>query len=268
MALLNVTFAVLLIVLVLWLILRKQERCFRQYDKKNAEYFLAESQDLQKYYNALMNKMLDNYCELKNALVSPEVLAEHLTNHLYHHFRNLKGAIDLLEDMNENRYLELALNEKNIKSELADMKTEMGKIIEPVQRMAEIQAKQVIKYGESNRNLYLKLSKNKETITTLQKNLEDVTLMLSSKEEELKMIKNSVSDCLAIFVEEIDFMRDWMENRGIPAELLRKELSQHFKQNIPSEEYHKHQDEKVLRKAINPSPVFKKAEGDQMALQG
>ncbi|HOD59848.1 MAG TPA: hypothetical protein PKH17_03785 [Candidatus Syntrophosphaera sp.] len=247
MTLLNVTLAVLLIVLVLWLILRKQERCFRRYEKSIAEYFLAESQDLQKYHRDLMDKMLANYCALKNALVSPEVLVEHLTNHLYPHFRNLKEAIDLLDQMGENRCEGLILKEDNIEIELADLNAKLENITKPVQKMAELQEKQVIKCGESNRNLYRKMKMSQEKLADMEKSLTEANNLLQSKEKELIVIKGSASDCLALFVDEIDFIKSWMEEKGIPLELLRKELSKYFKNNIPSEEYHQHQDEKVLK---------------------
>lgn len=247
MTLLNVTLAVLLIVLVLWLILRKQERCFRRYEKSIAEYFLAESQDLQKYYNALMNKMLDNYCELKNALVSPEFLAEQLSNHLGHYFEYLEGIMDMKDNRNQKRYKALVLVEDVINEKLTDLKMKVEKIIEPVQQMAEIQAKQVIKCGESNRNLYRKMKMSQEKLADMEKSLTEANNLLQSKEKELIVIKGSASDCLALFVDEIDFIKSWMEEKGIPLELLRKELSKYFKNNIPSEEYHQHQDEKVLK---------------------
>lgn len=253
MAYIPIICAALLLVLAIWLILNKQERCFRRYEKKIMDLFLAYSQDLQKVNRELADKMQAHYCGLKNALGTPEVLAEHLNRSLEKQFNNIIMKLQMNNVNNASRFANIIKRADTVECQIDQLNTVVANIQEPVQRMVEIQTKQVIKYGESNRNLYLKLQKKGEELSVLQKTLQEMTKVLQIKEEELKRIKGSVSECLAIFVDEIDFMRKWMEDKGIPVALLEKDLNQYFKNIVPSVEYHKNQNDKELRKAINPT---------------
>lgn len=131
----------------------------------------------------------------------------------------------------------------SIKSILAPLET-------PIKLWGEAQTKHVINEGEANRTLRKKLQDKREYIANINSQLNTLSSKLQSTRSELSEVKSEAASFMAALVAEVDFMRSWLDSKGMPLSALDKSLYIEFKAQVPSREYHKVQNEKNLQKTL------------------
>jgi prefoldin subunit 5 len=137
---------------------------------------------------------------------------------------------------------------ESIKSILAPLET-------PIKLWGEAKTKHVINEGEANRTLRKKLQDKREYITEINSQLSTLNSQLKSTRSELSEVKSEAASFMAALVAEVDFMRSWLDSKGMPLSALDKALDMEFKAQIPSREYHKVKSQNDLQKSLTMEAV-------------
>lgn len=186
---------------------------------------LPSTKSIQAAQDSLQTKLLATLQALENSLDS-RLTAMIQTQDAQ--IQNLASSIPTIE---------------SIKSILAPLET-------PIKLWGEAQTKHVINEGEANRTLRKKLQDQREYIANIHSQLNTLSTKLQSTRSELSEVKSEAASFMAALVAEVNFMRSWLDAKGMPLSALDKSLDLEFKAQVPSREYHKVLNEKKLQKTL------------------
>jgi chromosome segregation ATPase len=141
--------------------------------------------------------------------------------------------------------------DNSLNSQLSTLNSQLQSIQTPIKLWGEAQTKHVINEGEANRTLRKKLQDQREYIANINSQLNTLSTKLNATRSELSEVKFEAASFMAALVAEVDFMRSWLDAKGMPLSALDKSLDMEFKAQVPSREYHKVQNEKNLRKHLD-----------------
>ena len=148
---------------------------------------------------------------------------------------------DLIIDKvaNQTNSLEAQLTEINsqlstLNSELVTHNSKLVTLSSPLAALAEAQTQNIIKEGESNRNLRRRLQQKEETLVAARKAIKDQESRISKLNSQLLAHRDATRQALEELLEEISLIHGWVEDKGMPSQSLDKYLSLQFKGTLPS----------------------------------
>lgn len=211
-------------------------------------------QNLKDGINSVKTDGINNYNSLASALIT---ITEKQIPEIITRLNSFSGLSEMMEGsvMQIQRRLDFIEDQSipNINVLLNRLDTTLSSIEEPLLESIQAQKSIAVKRGQTNSNLYRKLSASQATLvstrTTLANAMKRIDELKAEKESEAML-----SACmLADFVAEISAIRSWIESRGMPMPLLDKHLNSDFKGNIPSVLYHAKLAEKQLHQDLESS---------------
>jgi|BioPla2DNA2_1021312.scaffolds.fasta_scaffold40529_3 predicted nucleic acid-binding Zn-ribbon protein len=145
-------------------------------------------------------------------------------------FAQLRLLFSKLEELASHTKDQLS----TLNSELVTHNSKLSTLSSPLAALAEAQTQNIIKEGESNRNLRRRLQQKEETLVAARKAIKDQESRISKLNSQLLAHRDTTHQALEKLLEEISLIRAWMEDRGMPSQSLDKHLSLHYKGDLPS----------------------------------
>jgi len=204
--------------------------------------------------NTLLKEVLNAHRDLANKVNytinnHSSNLANNLQAELSSLFKSTQKEVILAYDSLSSSLITIA--EKQLPEALSQLEA----LQTPLAKLSEAQTANAIKDGEANRTLRRKLADRSEAITGLNIECTRLSAELKHVQSELSGVKSEASSFIAALVSEVDYIKAWIESKGMPLSQLDKALKQEFKANIPSREYHNLRDAQTLRKNLDLDSV-------------
>ncbi|MDD2230281.1 MAG: hypothetical protein PHY48_12820 [Candidatus Cloacimonetes bacterium] len=178
---------------------------------------------------------------------------------MMHSTNQANAVIDKLSEQINNTHKEVEFSYDSLSSslitiaekQLPDIIVKLSTLESPLAELIKAQAANTVKDGEARRTLYKRIKDRDSAIVNMQKAIEELGRQKKDYEETIASMKHTASSYLADLVQEITFIRSWMQVKGMPVTALDKAIAQEFKGESPSEIYHRIQNEKKLSATLN-----------------
>ena len=121
-----------------------------------------------------------------------------------------------------------------LNSELVTHNSKLSTLSSPLAALAEAQTQNIIKEGESNRNLRRRLQQKEELLAAMRKAIKDQESRISKLNSQLLEDRDTTRQALEKLLEEISLIHGWVEDKGMPSQSLKKHLSLYYKGDLPS----------------------------------
>lgn len=145
-------------------------------------------------------------------------------------FAQLRLLFSKLEELASHTKDQLS----TLNSELVTHNSKLSTLSSPLAALAEAQTQNIIKEGESNRNLRRRLQQKEETLVAARKAIKDQESRISKLNSQLLAHRDTTHQALEKLLEEISLIHGWVEDKGMPSQSLDKYLSLQFKGTLPS----------------------------------
>jgi len=114
------------------------------------------------------------------------------------------------------------------------LNSQLSTLSAPLAALAEAQTQNIIKEGESNRNLRRRLQQKEETLVAARKAIKDQESRISKLNSQLLAHRDATRQALEKLLDEISLIHGWVEDKGMPSQSLKKHLSLYYKGDLPS----------------------------------
>lgn len=164
--------------------------------------------------------------------------------------KSTQSILSFLDNLQTKLLANLQTTEVGLNSQLSTLHSQLLSIQTPIRLWGEAQTKHVINEGEANRTLRKKLQDKREILAQMNSQISDLSSQLKSTRTELDLAKSEAAGFIAALVEELNFVRSWLDAKGMPLSALDKALNLEFKDHVPSREYHKVLAEKQFHASV------------------
>lgn len=127
---------------------------------------------------------------------------------------------------------------------------ELSSIKPLIQDLINARTQNTIKEGEANRTLRRRIQEKDAVLASTRQTIKAQELRINDISSQLAETRSAAKAALEHAISEINAIRSWMEERGIPTAPLDKHLAIIFKAGVPSAVYQRISNQDALKEAI------------------